>query len=116
MLDSLAEKFVLPTDAQRSMRAYEVKKYTNISLFELIKDTKSNFNDEIFKKIFINIPKELLHERIESRIDVMFREGVVEEVRSFYKMRVHKELSSNKIIGLQEIKSPLNKKLTLMIF
>tara|TARA_B100000686_G_scaffold349596_1_gene443376 strand:- start:786 stop:1709 length:924 start_codon:yes stop_codon:yes gene_type:complete len=114
LLDSLAEKFVLPTDAQRSMRAYEVKKYTNISLFELIKDTKSNFNDEIFKKIFINIPKELLHERIESRIDVMFREGVVEEVRSFYKMRVHKELSSNKIIGLQEIKSFLNKKLTLI--
>ena len=37
-----------------------------------MKDTKSNFNDEIFKKIFINIPKELLHERIESRIDVMF--------------------------------------------
>ena len=44
----------------------------------------------------------------------MFREGVVEEVRSFYKMRVHKELSSNKIIGLQEIKSFLNKKLTLI--
>ena len=114
LLDSLAEKFVLPTDAQRSMRAYEVKKYVNVSLFELIKKTKSNFNDEIFKKIFVNISKELLHKRIENRIDAMFREGVVEEVRSFYKMRVNKELSSNKIIGLQEIKSFLNKKITLI--
>jgi len=114
LLDSLAEKFVLPTDAQRSMRAYEVKKYANVSLFELIKKTKSNFNDEIFKKIFVNISKELLHKRIENRIDAMFREGVVEEVRSFYKMRVNKELSSNKIIGLQEIKSFLNKKITLI--
>ncbi len=44
----------------------------------------------------------------------MFREGAIEEVRSFYKMRVHKELSSNKIIGLQEIKNFLNKKITLI--
>ena len=28
-LDPLAKRFVLPTDTQRSMRAYEVKKFTN---------------------------------------------------------------------------------------
>ena len=35
-LDPLAKKFVLPSDTQRSMRAYEVKKFTNKSLFEFV--------------------------------------------------------------------------------
>ena len=51
-LDPLAEKFVLPTDTQRSMRVFEVKKFTNQSLFELIKETKSNFDDIFFKHFF----------------------------------------------------------------
>ena len=99
-LDPLAKDFVIPSDAQRSMRVYEVKKFTNISLFNLIKNTKSNFNNDVFKKIFINISKDLLEKKIKNRIEDMFKEGAIEEVRSFYKMRVYKELSSNKIIGL----------------
>jgi len=96
------------------MRVYEVKKFTNTSLFELIKNTKSNFNNDIFKKIFINIPRDLLEKKIENRIESMFKEGAIEEAKFFYKMRVYREFSSNKIIGLQEIKNYLNKKITLI--
>jgi len=46
-IDPLAKRYVLPTDTQRSLRVYEVKKFTNSSLFELIKNTKSNFNVSI---------------------------------------------------------------------
>jgi tRNA dimethylallyltransferase len=113
-LDSLAENFVLPSDAQRSMRVYEVKQFTKKSLFELMKDTKPNFSNNVFKKIFINIPKDLLLKRIENRIEKMFRDGAVEETNLFFKMRVYRELSSNKIIGLREIKSYLNKKTSLI--
>ena len=38
-LDPLVKKFILPLDSQRSLRAYEVKKFTNKSLFEFVKDT-----------------------------------------------------------------------------
>jgi tRNA dimethylallyltransferase len=112
-LDHLAESFVLSTDSQRSMRVYEVKKFTNRSLFELMKDTKPNFNSSTFKKIFINIPRNLLLKRIESRIEKMFRDGAIEEANLFFKMRIYRELSSNKIIGLREIKSYLNNKTSL---
>jgi len=112
-LDPLAKKFVLPTDAQRAMRAYEVKKFTNKSLFEFTKETKSNFKNSIFKKIFINIPRELLHKKIEKRVDKMFNDGAIEEVKKFYKMKVNKEQSSNKIIGIKEIKDYLRGKITL---
>jgi len=62
-LDPLAKRFILSSDTQRSMRAYEVKKFTNKSLFEFIKETKPNFSDSVFKKLFINIPRELLHKK-----------------------------------------------------
>jgi len=112
-LDSLSANFIAPSDVQRSMRAYEVKKATNKSLFELIKQTKSNYNQNTFKKIFINTPKEILNKKIEKRVDEMFNEGVIDEVKNFSKMKVYKELSANKIIGIKEIKGYLSKKLTL---
>ena len=112
-LDPLTKFFILPSDAQRSMRAYEVKKFTGKSLFELIKETKSNFDKKIFKKIFINTPRELINKKIEKRVEKMFNEGAVDEVKNFFKMKVYKELSSNKIIGLNEIKKYLHGKSTL---
>jgi tRNA dimethylallyltransferase len=111
-LDPLAKNFVLPTDKQRSLRVYEVKKFTNKSLFELIKKTKSNFETQTFKKIFINPPKEFLHKNIEDRVDKMLNSGAIKEVEKFIKMNVYHELSANKIIGIKEIKNYLNGKIS----
>ena len=112
-IDPLSKKFIISSDSQRSMRAYEVKKFTKKSLFELIKDTKSNFNNLLFRKLFVNFPKELLHENIKKRVSQMFDDGAVKEVESFLKMNVYRELSANKIIGIKEIKSYLQNKITL---
>ena len=113
-LDPLAKKFVLSTDTQRCIRAYEVKKFTNKSLFDYTKKTKPNFDIKVFKKIFINIPKELLHKKIDQSVEKMFKDGAIQEVNKFYKMKVNKELSSNKIIGIKEIKEYLKGKTTLI--
>jgi tRNA dimethylallyltransferase len=112
-LDPLAKKFVLSTDTYRSIRVYEVKKFTNNSLFELMKNTKSNYKNSIFKKIFINVPKDELHKKIDQRVEKMFADGAVKEILSFFKMKVYRELSANKIIGIREIKDYLSKKITL---
>ena len=113
-LDPLAKRFVLPSDTQRSMRAYEVKKFTKKSLFEFVKETKSNFSNNTFKKLFINIPRELLHKKIDKRVEKMFNNYVVDEVKKFYKMKINEELSSNKIIGIKEIKDYLQGNITLI--
>ena len=113
-LDPLVKNFILPSDAQRSMRAYEVKKFTGKSLFHLIKETKPNFNQKVFKKLFINIPRDLLNKQIEKRVEKMFKEGAIEEVKDFLEMKIYKELSANKIIGINEIKVHLQGKLTLI--
>ena len=113
-LDSLAKKFINPSDSQRSMRAYEVKKFTKKSLFEYIKHTEKNFKGNVFKKIFLNIPKDLLHKNIKKRVEKMFKDGAINEVQKFSKIKLNKNLSSNKIIGIREIKDYLQKKITLL--
>ena len=113
-MDPLTKRFVLPSDTQRSMRAYEVKKFTNKSLFEFTKETKSNFNNNVFKKLFINISRDLLNKKIDTRVEKMFNDGAIDEVKKFYKMKIDKELSPNKIIGMKEIKDYLRGKITLI--
>ena len=113
-LDPLAKSFLISSDSQRSMRAYEVKRFTNKSLFDFAKETKSKFNRLVFKKLFINIPKELLYKKIENRVEKMFDEGAVEEAKNFFKMKIDKDLSSNKIIGIKEIEDLLKDKTTLI--
>jgi tRNA dimethylallyltransferase len=112
--DPLAEKSILSTDSQRSMRTYEVKKFTNKSLFEFIKDTKPKYKSSIFKKLFIDTPKDLLHKKIAFKVEKMFDDGAVKEVEGFLKMKVYRELSSNKIIGIKEIRDFLSGKATLI--
>jgi len=113
-LDPLAKKFILPTDTQRSMRAYEVKRFTKKSLFNFIKKTKPNFKNCVFKKIFINTPKDLLHKKIEKRVEKMFNNGAIEEAKKYFKIKVNKDLSSNKIIGINEIHDYLSGQTTLL--
>jgi len=56
----------------------------------------------------------LKDKKIDKKVEKMFAEGVVAEVRDFLKMKVNKELSSNKIIGIKEIKDYIDGKITLI--
>ena len=44
----------------------------------------------------------------------MFKDGAINEVQKFSKIKLNKNLSSNKIIGIREIKDYLQKKITLL--
>ena len=44
----------------------------------------------------------------------MFKDGAVEETKKFLKMKINKDLSSNKIIGIREIEDYLRGKVTLI--
>ena len=108
-LDSLVKNRIDHNDVQRSIRAFEVKSYTKVSLYEWFNKTKKMFSDEDFIKIFINFPRIELLKRINLRVDQMFAKGAIEEVRKFLKMKVKSDKSANKIIGVGEIKRYLNK-------
>ena len=108
-LDSLAKNRIDHNDVQRSIRAFEVKSYTKVSLYEWFNKTKKTYSDEDFIKIFINFPRIDLLKRINLRVDQMFGKGAIKEVKKFLKLKVKSDKSANKIIGVGEIKRYLNK-------
>ena len=109
-LDPNYKKNINPTDAQRSIRAYEVKLFTKKSLHEWFESTKSDFMDEEFYKIYIDYPRQDLIKRIAIRTDEMLKSGAIPEVKRFIKLNVKKDKSVNKAIGIAEIKEFLRNK------
>ena len=107
-LDPTSKGKINPTDAQRSIRAYEVKKFTKKSLNEWFKDTKANLLDDNFFKVYIDYSREELIERINQRTEDMIQNGAIKEVKNFIKLKVGKDKSVNKAIGVMEIKQYLN--------
>ena len=112
-LDPKVKNFILKSDSQRSIRAYEVKKFTKKSLYDWIKNTKPTFDPNLFKKFFIHPSKDFLLQQINLRMNKMFKQGVKQEVKKFLRLKICPDLSANKVIGIQEIKDHLVKKLTL---
>ena len=108
-LDPLSKEKIIPTDVQRSIRAYEVKKFTKKSLHDWFKNTKSYFDKDDFFKIYIDYPRQDLIQRIKKRTELMFKIGAISEVKRFLKLRIRKDKSVNKAIGINEIKEHLEK-------
>ncbi len=94
-------------DVQRSLRAYEVKKFTKKSIYDWFKATKSEFKDYEIFKVFLDIPREELLKNISIRADKMLKAGSINEVKKFIKLKLDPSLSANKIIGVKEIKDYL---------
>ena len=106
-IDPKVKNKILPTDSQRTQRAYEVILKTKKSLFDWIKNTKSDFTNFDIKKIFLNIPREDLLKKISLRTDMMFKKKCIYEVKKFNLLRLEKSFSANKLIGIQEINAHL---------
>ena len=112
-LDPQIKGRISSTDPQRVQRAYEVKLKTKKSLIDWFENTKSEFLDFEIRKIFIDIPREILLKKISLRIEQMFKEKCIQEVRRFNELHVNKNLSANKLIGVKEINDFLNGSISL---
>ena len=112
-LDPNSKEKINPTDAQRSIRAYEVKQFTKKSMYDWFKNTKSSFKKDDFYKIYIDYPREELNKRINKRAEQMIKIGAINEVKRFLKLKVKKDKSVNKAIGINEIKEYLEKRIDM---
>ena len=102
-----------PNDTQRTVRAFEVKSFTKISMYDWLNKTKSEFKDDEFVKLYIDFVREDLIKRISLRSTKMIEEGAIKEVKKFIKLRIKKDLSVNRVIGIDELTQYLDKKINL---
>ena len=112
-LNPLIKNKIKPSNTQRSIRDYEVKKYTKKSIYEWFNNTKSNYQHEDFYKIYIDFPKNELLNRIHSRAREMIKKGAVMEVKKFNSLKVRNDKTANKAIGIREVNEYLLKKIEI---
>jgi tRNA dimethylallyltransferase len=110
-LDPTIINHIKSTDVQRSIRAYEVELFTKKSITEWYKSTKSKFKKKEFLKLYIDYPRPKLIEKINLRVRQMLDMGVVLEVKNFLKLKISKNKSVSKAIGVVEIKDLIKKKI-----
>jgi tRNA dimethylallyltransferase len=113
-IDPMAKNKFDQNDTHRTIRAFEIKSFTKISMYEWLTKTKSEFKDEEFLKLYIDFKREDLIKRISLRSIKMIEEGAINEVKKFIKLKIKKDLSVNRVIGIDELTQHLDKKIKLV--
>jgi tRNA dimethylallyltransferase len=102
-----------PSDVQRSVRAFEIKSFTKVSMYDWLEKTNSEFKDNDFLKLYIDFKREDLIKRIAVRTAEMIKLGAVKEVKRFLKVKIKKDQTVSKVIGIDELTQYLKNKINL---
>jgi tRNA dimethylallyltransferase len=110
-IDLAAAKKIHPNDLRRIVRALEIYDKTKIPISKLQRQTKGLSGEYDVKVFGLQLDREVLYQRINDRVDKMFKAGLVKELNKI----LHKKLSqtAKKIIGIKEIGDFLDAKITL---
>ena len=112
-IDPSVKNKIEPTDAQRSIRAYEVISFTKKSVFDWYTKTQPSFKKNQFIKIYVDYPKDELINKISKRVDQMMKDGAIKEVKDFLKLNLKSDSNIFKVIGIREIKDFIEKKTSM---
>jgi tRNA dimethylallyltransferase len=118
-IDPVSAQRIHPNDAKRIIRALEVFRLTGMPISKLQEKGQGsrvkghNPTDDGRRIIGLNLPKEELYQRIERRIEQMFKDGLVDEVKDLLNRGYHKNLTSMQALGYKETIDYLENKITL---
>ena len=82
-------------------------------MYDWLSQTKPNFRDDEFLKLYINFDRKKLIDRIEKRTEKIIKSGAINEVKKFKKLKLSIRSSVNKVIGVQELTKFLEKKIKI---
>ena len=94
---------------QRLMRALEMIRTTGISITQFRKSEKK-IRPFRMVKIGLELPRELLNQRINDRVDLMLKEGLIKEAEQLF---YHRNNNALQTVGYQEIFEYMEGKITL---
>ena len=110
VIDPETAAILHPNDTRRIIRALEIYKKTGTTMSQLKKKTKGLGSDYCVRIFSLNRPREELYDRINKRVDKMFKSGAVEECRRLKGIKL--SLSASQILGCKEIFAYLDNKCT----
>ncbi|WP_236914239.1 tRNA (adenosine(37)-N6)-dimethylallyltransferase MiaA [Clostridium sp. Cult2] len=112
-IDNISAKRINPNDRKRIIRALEIYYETGKPMSYYNKDFRKEVDKYNLAMIGLTVDRATLYSRINTRVDMMIMEGLVEEVKKLLAMGYHKELVSMQAIGYKEIISYLGGNISL---
>ena len=110
-IDSEAMKKISKNDRKRISRILEIYKATGKNKTEQEKLSKQNEVKYNYKVFAINMEREKLYERINKRVDIMIKQGLIEEVKELLK-KYNEFPTAMQGLGYKEVVEYLNGKIT----
>ncbi|WP_426349364.1 tRNA (adenosine(37)-N6)-dimethylallyltransferase MiaA [Alloiococcus sp. CFN-8] len=105
-IDPESYKLIHPNNLKRVIRALEVYHITGRPFSDFKDDNMYSCDFDLYYYI-LNMDREKLYSRINKRVDIMLKEGLVEEVKWLMDYGCTKDMQSMKGIGYKEIISYL---------
>lgn len=106
-IDEKALEIISPNDSKRIIRVLEIYKATGKTKTELELKSKENGIEYDFKKFAIDMPREKLYERINLRVDLMIKNGLIDEVKNLIS-KYNTYPTALQAIGYKEVKEYLD--------
>lgn len=107
-IDPKAAEAIHANNVKRVIRAIEFYKLTGQKISEHNETESQKESPYDYMYFVINNDRDVLYQRIEDRIDIMLRDGLVDEVRYLKEMGCTKDMVSMKGLGYKEILSYLD--------
>ena len=107
-IDSEAVKNISVNDKKRIIRILEIYKETGKTKTQLEIESRKNGVPYDYRVFAINMPREILYDRINRRVDIMLEKGLIEEVKQLHKKYGDELRTSVQGIGYKEVIDYLN--------
>lgn len=111
-VDPVSAEKILPQNWKRVIRALEVFYISGKPLWQHFNE-QSRKSDHTFFQFGLEWDRKILYKRIESRVDLMIENGLVDEVRFLIKEGYSKEINALNTVGYKEIISYLENEISL---
>lgn len=111
-IDREAMKNISVNDKKRIIRVLEIYKETGKTKTQLEKESRKNGVPYEYHIFAIDMPREVLYDRINKRVDIMIEKGLIKEVENLYRKYGDELCTSLQGIGYKEVIDYLNGKYT----
>lgn len=110
-IDSEAMKKISENDQKRILRILEIYHQTGKTKTQMEEESRKNGIEYDYRVFAIDMPREILYDRINRRVDIMLEQGLIQEVKELYEKYGEELYTSAQAIGYKEVIDYFKRKL-----
>ena len=110
-IDSEAMKKISENDQKRILRILEIYHQTGKTKTQMEEESRKNGIKYDYRVFEIDMPREILYDRINRRVDIMLEQGLIQEVKELYEKYGEELYTSAQAIGYKEVIDYFKRKL-----